>query len=188
MAAKRHPDTLSRKDTLLLVIDVQERLAPAMSEPEFFESNVIRLLEAAEILGLPAIVTEQYPKGLGPTVENVAEVIGDGAIRMEKIAFSALADEKISEAVRATGKGTLLICGIEAHVCVLQTALDALSQGYAVQVAHDAVSSRSPLNRANALERMAAAGATVTSTESALFEMLGKAGTPEFKAISRLVK
>ena len=180
-------DLLNRGRTCLLVVDVQERLLPVIHENETVVRNIERLIRGAEILGVPVIVSEQYPKGLGPTVEPLLKLV-KGASAAEKITFSCLRDPGLAERIRRTGRDTLLVCGIESHVCVLQTALDALKEGYKVQVAADAVSSRSPVNKQIALERLAGAGAVITCTESALFELLEKAGSEEFRQISRLVK
>jgi len=183
----RHPDILERNKTCLLVVDVQERLLPVMHEHQSLVRNIRRLVCGADILGLPVIVSEQYPRGLGPTVEPLAEIL-EQAPKLDKITFSCMADQALEERIRRSGCATLLICGIESHVCVLQTVLDALASGFKVHVAADAVSSRSPLNKRIALERMKNAGAVITCTESALFELLYKAGTAEFKKISALIK
>lgn len=179
--------TLDRKDTVLVVVDVQERLLPVIHDREKLLENILRLVRGAQILGVPVICSEQYPKGLGPTVGALAEALA-GVDRQEKITFSCLRDEGLAGALKDTGRGTLLVCGTESHVCVTQTVLDALELGKRVHVAGDAVSSRSPVNKQIALERLARAGATITSTESALFELLERAGTEEFRAVSKLVK
>jgi nicotinamidase-related amidase len=183
----RHPQLLSREGTCLLVVDVQERLLPVINDADSVVKNIRRLILGAEILGLPVIFTEQYPKGLGPTVKPLAEVLGQSR-KGEKITFSCLADNSLAEAISRTSTKTLLISGTEAHICVLQTTLDALAAGYKVHLAADAVGSRDPENKKIALERMKSAGAVITCTESALFEMLVQAGTEEFKKISALVK
>ena len=179
--------TLDREDTVLVVVDVQERLLPVIHGHEALLANIVRLVRGAQILEVPVICSEQYPKGLGPTVGQLAEALA-GVDRQEKITFSCLRDDGLARTLENTGKSTLLVCGIESHVCVTQTVLDAIEKGLSVHVAADAVSSRNPENKRTALERLAAAGATITSTESALFELLGRAGTEQFKAISRLVK
>ncbi|HUU28363.1 MAG TPA: hydrolase [archaeon] len=183
----RHPQLLKREGTCLLVVDVQERLLPVIHEKEHLLKNIRRLTGGAKVLGLPVIVSEQYPKGLGPTVGPVAETL-EGADKGDKITFSCMADKGLADKIARTSCDTLLICGIESHVCVLQTALDALASGLKVHVAADAVSSRNPENKRLALERLKDAGAVITSTESALFEMLVQAGSAEFKKISDLVK
>ncbi len=178
---------LDRERTLLLVVDVQRRLAPVIHGNETLLTNCARLIKGCRALGVPLIVSEQYPKGLGQTVESLRALARDDEI-VEKITFSCLRHRPLAERLAESGRDTLLVAGMEAHVCVTQTVLDALAAGYHVQVAADAVGSRNPDNRLVALARMAREGATVTSTESALFELLKKAGTAEFKQISKLVK
>jgi nicotinamidase-related amidase len=178
---------LCRERTLLLVIDVQRRLAPVIASNETVLANCARLIQGCRVLDVPLIVSEQYPRGLGETVEGIRSLATDEEIA-EKITFSCLRNRPLAERLAESGRDTLLICGMEAHVCVTQTVLDALDAGYHVQVAADAVGSRCPDNRLVALARMAREGAVMTTTESALFELLKKAGTAEFKKISTLVK
>lgn len=183
MSELRH--TLDAADTVLLVVDVQEKINRVMAAP----GHVVRievLLEAAEVLGLPVVATEQYPKGLGATVAELAERLPHPAL--EKATFSCARDERAVAAVEASGRRRVLVVGIEAHVCVLQTALDLVERGWDVHVPHDAVQSRRLADRDWALQRMAAAGATVTSTESALFELLDRCDTAEFKTVAKLLK
>jgi len=151
------------------------------AEIQALTRNARILLAAAARLGVPAIVTEQYPKGLGRTLPAVAEAIPPDATRAEKTCFSAAPAQR-------SGRPQTVIAGMETHVCVLQTALDLLAQGGEVFVVEDACCSRNPANRANALARMRAAGAIVTNTESVVFEWLRNAAHPEFKAISALVR
>jgi nicotinamidase-related amidase len=144
------------------------------------------LVDAARVLGVPVVATEQYPKGLGPTVDDLARRLPDAAI--VKMTFSCAREPEAGQAVKTTGRRQVLVTGIEAHVCVLQTVIDLLDDGFEVHVPHDAVNSRRPSDTRWALHRMAAAGAVVTSTESALFELLERCGTDEFKVVSKLVK
>jgi len=174
------------EQTALLVIDVQERLMPVIQEQEKIFANVNKLLRGAEILNLETIVTEQYPKGLGNTCKEIE--IGEGKTLIEKVCFSCMLSEPVTEQLKLTNKKTLIICGVEAHICVLKTTLDALKQGYEVHVVADAVSSRTAENKQIAVERMRQSGAFITSVESILFMLLDKAGTDEFKAISKLIK
>ena len=148
--------------------------------------NVNRLLRGAEILGLETIVTEQYPKGLGNTCKEVQ--LPESPNIIEKVCFSCLASDPVNDQLKLTNRKSLILCGVEAHICVLKTALDALQAGYQVHVVADAVSSRTPENKQLALERMRQAGAFITSTEMILFMLLDKAGTDEFKGISKLIK
>ena len=168
----------------LVVVDVQEGFRPAVLDFERVAANVAVLVRGAHVLGLPMIVTEQYPKGLGSTVPEVAEHLG-GVEPIEKVCFSAAQADGFRDAL---GRDQVLLCGIEAHVCVSQTAEDLVSDGREVHVAQDAVTSRTAANRDLGLHKMERSGAVVTSVEAALFELLGRAGTPEFRQVQALVK
>jgi nicotinamidase-related amidase len=183
-----HPHRLHRATTALVVVDLQERLLPAMFERERVLENSVRLIQGAAALDLPVIATEQYRKGLGGTVPEIAEVLPGGVVRLEKVAFSACGAAGFTPALEAMKVSEVLLCGIETHVCVCQTALDLLEAGCNVFTVADAVSSRSPETHRLGLERMRDAGATIVSTEMALFELLEKAGTEEFKKILPLIK
>jgi nicotinamidase-related amidase len=174
---------LDRDRAALVVVDVQEAFRPAVLDFERVAENAATLIEGARLLGVPVVVSEQYPKGLGRTVPEVAERL-DGAEPIEKVCFSAAR----ADGFDLGGRDQALVCGIETHVCVSQTAHDLLERGVEVHVAHDAVTSRSAENRALGLHKMEAAGAIATSVETALFELLGAAGGDEFKAVQRLVK
>ena len=174
---------LERARTALVVVDVQEAFRPAVGEFEAVARNAGVLVQGARTLELPVLVTEQYPQGLGETVPEVAEHL-DGVPRHAKTQFSACRAEGFDLA----GRDQALVCGIEAHVCVQQTVQDLLDRGVEVHVAADAVTSRKALDRRLGLEKMEQSGAWATSTEMALFELLGQAGTPEFKAVQRLIK
>jgi nicotinamidase-related amidase len=181
----RSPELMSRGDTALVVIDVQERLMPSITGGPRLAWNIRRLIDAAKVLGLPVAATEQYPKGLGPTVGQLAERLGP---MPSKLTFSAGGCPAIFEDLRGRGICKVLVCGIEAHVCVAQTVLDLLADGWQVFVAVDAVGSRFEIDCRTALQRMDSAGATLTTTEAAMFEWCQAAGTPEFKEISRLAR
>jgi nicotinamidase-related amidase len=174
---------LDRNEAVLVIIDVQERLMPVIHERAEVERNIERLVRGAHILGLPVILTEQYVKGLGLTVEPLRRAFEEtsGYRPIEKDCFSARECVSID-------RPQVLIAGVEAHVCVYQTARDLLDAGAHVWVAADAVSSRTPRNRDIALQRLVSDGAKLSSTEMALFELLARAGTDEFRAISKLVK
>lgn len=172
--------------TALLVIDVQERLMPVIYESEKVFANVNKLLRGAEILNLETIITEQYPKGLGNTCSEVQ--LPENPNIIEKVCFSCMLSEPVNEQLKLTNITDLIICGVESHICILKTTLDALKEGYTVHVVADAVSSRTAENKQIAIERMRQSGAFVTSTESILFMLLDQAGTDEFKAISKLIK
>jgi nicotinamidase-related amidase len=176
---------LDRGRTALAVIDVQEAFRPAVLDFDRVAANVATLVQGARLLGLPVLVTEQYPKGLGETVPEVAQYL-EGVPRMEKLAFSALDADGFPTAL--DGRDQVLLCGIESHVCVNQTAEDLLTSGRGVHVVKDAVTSRTAENRELGLQKMERSGAVVTSVETALFELLRAAGTPEFKEIQALVK
>ena len=179
-------ELMSRGTSRLLVVDVQEKLVSRIFECDRLLANCCRLARAANILQVPAFVTEQYAKGLGPTVPQLAELLPPPP---DKLRFSCAEALNWGMATEQTDdRFQVVVAGIEAHVCILQTVLDLLSHGYQVFVPADAVSSRGELNWRIALERMAGCGATITSTESVLFEWCEVAGTPEFKQISQLVK
>lgn len=177
-------------DSALVVIDVQERLLAAMrpEDQATIARNIPILLRAAAAVGVPAVITEQYPKGLGATVEAVREAVTEGTPVVEKLVFSCGRSEPFREALTATGRRTAIVCGMEAHVCVLQTVADLLHQGYAVHVVADAVASRTEDNRRVGLDLVRQMGAVVTSTEAVAFQWVGGAGSDAFKTISRLVK
>lgn len=184
----RHPGLLGADDTGLIVVDVQEAFRPVIDRFDETVANVGLLAEGFGVLGRPVLVSEQYTKGLGATVAEVADRLPAGAPRIEKLRFSAVGVEQFDRALEESGVRRWVVAGIEAHVCVNQTVLDLLGRGHEVHVAVDAVSSRSPRNVEMALEKLRAAGAALTSAEAALFEMLVEAGTPEFKQISKLVR
>lgn len=178
---------IERSNSVLLVIDIQARLMPAIHQAEMVELGAVILLDAAARLGIPRLISEQYPKGLGGTMPVVAAAAPD-VTPLPKIAFSCAADPAIAAAVAATGRRRLVLAGAEAHVCVLQSALGFKAAGYDVVIVADATSSRRPESKTVALRRAAQAGVTIATVEMVLFEWLGEAGTEEFRAISRLIK
>jgi|APTNR8051073442_1049403.scaffolds.fasta_scaffold06694_2 nicotinamidase-related amidase len=171
----------------LLIVDIQERLAPHVMAHNALIGNAQTLLKAARRLDVPTLVSEQYPRGLGHTVEDLAPLI-DGARTLEKMHFSCLGDATYAEAFHKLGRAQAVIAGMEAHVCVLQTVGDLLRTGTDVFVVADAVSSRTEENYRSGIERMRAMGAEIVTTEMVLFEWLGRAGTPEFKELSPLIR
>lgn len=179
---------LNRDAAQLVVVDVQEKLCRAMDAKvlEKLTANVSILLEAAAELGLPAIATEQYVKGLGETLPALKERLCAPAL--EKMTFSCCGGEGFLEALARTGRKQVILVGMETHVCVLQTALELLAEGYAVHLVCDAVMSRRKENWRTAQKTMESAGAVLTSTESVLFQLLRVAGTEEFKKLSKLVR
>jgi len=185
---ERSPELMSRGDTALLVVDVQERLVPVIAGHRRVVWNIRRLIDGAVLLGLPVLATEQYPKGLGPTVSEVAEALGP---MPEKLTFSCYGCEQFRRQLsqlEEQGRHKMLVCGMETHVCVQQTVHDLLSAAWRVYVAVDAVGSRFEVDYQTALRRMESAGATLTSTEAALFEWCETAADEQFKQISRLVR
>lgn len=178
---------LDRERSALLVVDVQSRLAPAVAGAEALVGRVRVLLEAARRLGVPTLVSEQYPKGLGGTVDELTPSLG-GAKVIAKNAFSCAREPELASALRALDREQVVVCGMETHVCVLQTALDLQGQGYAVHVAADAVGSRDTNRRDLGLARMRHAGCTIVDSEMVVFEWLGAAGTDEFREVSKLIK
>jgi nicotinamidase-related amidase len=177
--------------TVLLVIDVQERLIPAMSAENAARvvKNVDLLLDAATRLGAKTIVTEQYPKGLGPTVEPLRGPIeAANAQRFEKICFSAADLPGVARAIDALAPKTVVVVGMETHVCVFQTVRELAARGYDVQVPHDAVSSRRDEDKRVGLDLMAKAGATITATETIVFDWLQRAEGEHFKALSKKMR
>ncbi|MGZ8667764.1 MAG: isochorismatase family protein [Solirubrobacterales bacterium] len=177
-AGKLDPDR-----TALVVVDVQEAFRKAIPGFDAIARASATLARGAEVVGIPVLVTEQYPKGLGVTVQEVAEALPAGTEPIEKLVFAA----SKAEGFDLAGRDQALLCGVETHVCVNQTALDLLGEGVEVHVADDAVGSRTEDNRRIGLEKMEGAGALVTSVETALFELVGRAGTDEFKRVQKLV-
>ncbi len=180
---------LNANSSHLMVIDVQARLLPAMAEAQQVTARGNILLAAARELDIPITITEQYPRGLGPT--DAALALADDDAVMEKIAFSCLRDQAIAarlEELRQDGRHQMVICGIESHVCVLQTTLDLADAGYETFVVADAVSSRAQNSVDLALARMRDEGVSIVNTEMAVFEWLKQAGTQQFKTLSALIK
>lgn len=176
---------LERSSAVLLIIDVQERINAVMTDQSHMPRLEV-LIEAFRSLGVPVIGSEQYPKGLGGTVEPLAGLLGNTLAA--KHTFSCARDSGLREDIAATGRSQVIVTGIETHVCVLSTALDLLEAGYRVHVPHDAVNSRRAADKSWALQRMQQAGAQITTTESAVFELLERCDTPDFKTVAKLVK
>jgi hypothetical protein len=176
-----------RENTTGLFIDIQDRLFPLMQEREQLEQNLITLTSGLKALEIPLLVTEQYTKGLGFTILPLKMALGDYSA-IEKTAFSCCDEPLFMSVLSATGKKNVILCGIETHVCVLQTAVDLLQAGYQPVVIEDCVSSRKLSDKNTAIERMRQEGVIITSLESILFELTRYSGTETFKAISKLVK
>lgn len=188
---------IKKEDTVLVGIDFQERLMPAMKDSNDLEEAAVKLVKGCRILGVPAVFTQQYTKGLGPTVQAISDALTESQGEnfpaadfnpVEKTSFSAMGEPAFVEALDKLGKKNIIIAGIEAHVCVQQTVIDLLEKGYTVFVAVDCISSRTKKDKKYSLGRMSGAGAVMTTYESILFELLGGAKEAGFKQISALVK
>lgn len=176
-----------KEETIGLVIDIQERLLPHIAANSELIKNTEILIRGLKVLELPLLVTEQYRRGLGPTLPEIQQVI-DNFLPMEKSSFSCCGDAGFMAELNKSGKKNVVICGIEAHVCVLQTVLDLIESGFQPVVIENCVSSRSALDKKIAIKRMRNEGAIISTYESILFELTRLSGTDTFKAISKLVK
>ena len=178
---------LKIENTILLLIDIQGKLAHMMHEKGALFDNLQKLVKGIQVLGVPVLWLEQNPVGLGPTIPEIADLLAD-ATPIGKMSFSGCRNDGFLEALTALHRQQVLTAGIESHICVYQTTADLVAMGYAVHVVADAVSSRTAANKAIGLEKMKAAGATLTSVETALFELIGVAEGEAFKQILRIVK
>ncbi len=177
---------LIEDEVVLLAIDIQDRLVPAMKYGEQVIQNTNTLISVAKKLGVPIIVTEQYPKGLGKTVSDLSNNL-EGSLTYEKTSFSGCTSE-VTSALKELGRKKIIITGMETHVCVFQTVRDLLADGYQVFVVGDAVCSRTKENYLNGLSLMSSMGAVVTNTETVFFDLMKQAGTPLFRELSKLIK
>lgn len=177
----------SQKNTLLIIVDMQERLLGKIENAAQLTGNALILIESCKILNLPVIFTEQYPEGIGPTSPGLLPSLGN-CPKISKRTFSCCRERLFMDAIEKIARKQILIAGIETHICVMQTALDLMQKGYKVQIAADAVGSRAPANRETGLNRIRAAGAEITSVESAVFELLETSECPEFKRILPFIK
>jgi nicotinamidase-related amidase len=178
---------LNIEKTALVIIDVQEKLSRVMHEKEKLFENLQRLIKGIQILGIPIIVTEQNPNGLGPTVPEIAPLLIDSK-PVTKFSFSCCGEKPFLRQLEMLNRKQVLLTGIETHVCVYQTAVDLIEAGYEVHTVVDCVSSRTPENRNLALDKMKSEGVRLTSVEIALFELLRTAASPKFKELSKIVK
>jgi nicotinamidase-related amidase len=185
-----HPMSLMRSQAALIVCDVQERLFHAMDADHREEvmRNIKMLAASARRLGLPVLVSEQYPKGLGHTLQELMDTLGPGVEPIEKVSFSCCRVESFRARLQSTGARQVILTGIEAHVCVLMSALDLLGDGFSVHVAADAVTSRTQGNWRLGTDQLRQAGAVVTAAETVLFQLLGQADTDEFRELARLIR
>lgn len=183
-----HPFQVRRQDVALFIIDIQEKLLPIMPNPEEIKKQNEFLLKIAKAYELPTLYTEQYPKGLGGTVEPLDSLLKEtGAIYASKTSYNGLTPE-IREGLKKTGRNQVIIGGIETHICVYQTTRSLLAEGYEVIIDQDAVGSRFPGNKANALDLFTQMGATVMNTETIMFDLMGDAKDPHFKELQALIK
>lgn len=179
---------LYRNKVGLLVVDVQEKLIQLEDRSSEVLQVIQRVIKGFKILNLPIVVTEQYPQGLGGTVAGIKSLLGEGQRYLTKTTFSCLGDPTIRSELESTGLSQWVIIGIEAHVCVLQTAKDLVSMGFEVTVLNDAITSRSVYDFSTAIAEMRDAGIRISSSETILFELLGDSAAVEFKKISQLIK
>ncbi len=179
---------LKPDESLLLIIDIQEKLVRACAHPESIVKKASILGEAARILSIPVVVTEQYPQGLGETVEPLKAALGNGAHYVEKTSFSALREEGFKEKLASFGKKQIILGGIETHICVYQTCAELLEEGYEVYVVKEVTSSRKEYDYNTGLELMKSDGAKLTCVETVLFEWLGGSKHPSFKEVQKLIK
>lgn len=175
------------EDTMALVVDYQEKLLPVIDHSEDLKKRSVILLKGLKALGVPMVMTQQYTRGIGMTVSEIQEAVGSGDY-FDKLTFSCFEDEAIRKKILQQGKKTILVCGIEAHICVLQTCIDLKTAGFLPVLVTDCVGSRRESDRQVALMRARSEGILLTTTESVLFELMKKAGSPVFKEISRLIK
>lgn len=184
---KHHPAILSKENTALVVVDVQEKLLPYVIDKEKVVDNIKMMIKFAQIMDIPVILTEHYPKGLGNTVPEVNDVLKEYSPK-KKVIFSCFGSPGFTMKLKELGIKRIMICGIESHICVEQTTLDAMDSGYEVHVIADAISSRTQLNREVGIEKMRQFGAVISSTEMAMYEIMERADTEEFKEVLKLVK
>ncbi|MFI3187648.1 MAG: isochorismatase family protein [Methylococcaceae bacterium] len=185
-----HPNLLTIKNSLLIIVDLQTKLSAAMpeSEAELMTANACSLVQAAGFLSIPILLTEQYPKGLGATDISITNLLSENTLIFDKTDFSCCAAEGFTDTVANTDRRQIILVGQEAHVCVLQTALELIHLGYQVHVVEDAICSRKAEHKFYALQRMQQQGATITNYESVLFEWVKHSTHPEFKKISGLLR
>lgn len=190
ISTSNSPLRLLIENSILLCVDIQERLCSAMPPEDFrpMVDNVAKLLKGAQLLGIPVVVSEQYRKGLGSTIPEISSHFPLNVINLEKTEFSVWANSDLSSAILKIARSQIIVMGMEAHICVYQSVRDLVHAGYQVHVPHDAVCSRQMENVRVGLALAERAGGVVTSTETVLFDWLHRAGTPQFKVISALVR
>jgi nicotinamidase-related amidase len=179
---------ITAEDTMALIVDFQERLVPVIDQNEELIHNTEILIKGLQALQIPMIITQQYTKGIGMTVPALATLYGESFCYEDKVTFSCAEDEATLAKITALGKKNIILCGIEAHICVLQSVIDLIALGYNVLLVEDCVGSRKETNRSIGIRRALQEGAIPTSYESILFELTRVAKTDTFKEISRLIK
>jgi len=178
---------IEREKAALVIIDIQEKLFPYVKDQIILQRNVSKLAETAKLLDVPVIVTEHYPKGLGRTIPSVANLVKE-AKKIEKTSFGCCGDEKFNKAVKKTDRKQIIICGVETHICVAQTAMGLKNGGYDVYLSGDAVSSRNETDAETAIERMRGEGIIISTTEALMYELMRDASDPLFKEFLKIVK
>ncbi|MBX9689507.1 MAG: hydrolase [Candidatus Obscuribacterales bacterium] len=183
----RHQRVLDSKNAMLLIVDVQESFRKQLKDLDNLTRNITILAEAAKILKVPVVLTEQYPQGLGKTIAEISACLGEHKY-FEKTVFSCCQAAGFMDMLENLGRNQVIVCGIEAHICVNQTVHELMANDYVVHLVSDAIASRSQRNKEMGWEKMISSGAVPSSVEIALFEMLGEANSEQFKAVQRLVK
>ena len=177
-----------RNDSILVVVDVQERMMPAIDENAIVTDNIMKLVRGFRALDLPILVTEQYSKGLGSTLEPLREALGEWYRPIEKMSFSAAGELHFMQQLEGAARNRVFLCGVETHVCVYQTARDLALLGWEVEIVADAVGSRVAANRQIALDKLHRRGIEMSSVELALFDLMVRADIPEFKTVSSIIR
>ncbi|WP_153730817.1 hydrolase [Sporosarcina obsidiansis] len=178
---------LQKEQTVFVLVDVQGKLAQIVNESEVLHDNLQKLIKGLQVLEVPILWLEQYPDGLGKTSESLSSLL-EGQEPIAKMTFSAVGNEEFMKQLESSGRKQVLIAGIETHICVYMTAADLVNQGYEVEVIEDAVTSRTKENKQIGLEKMKGLGIPATCVETALYELIGEAGTDEFKKVLKIVK
>ncbi len=179
---------ISAEDSVLIIIDVQEKLFAVVNEQDRLVRNLIKLIRTCKLLDIPIIITEQYPRGIGHTIEVIKQELGDAYCPIEKTSFSCFGCPEFERRLLELGRRTLLLTGIELHICVYQTAIDALVRGYKPVVIYDATSSRLRPDYEVCLHRLLHKGVDVATTDMIIFELLKDASHPKFKDVLKIVK
>ena len=179
---------ITPENTAVLVVDYQEKLLPAIHDVESLLERSRILLSGLQLLDVPVVLTEQYAKGLGPTVKEIRDCLGENYKPYDKITFSVMGADAVKAAFAAMDRKNIIVCGTEAHICVLQSVIDLLAEGYNVYLVEDCIASRKPSDKETGIKRAMGEGALMTSAEAILFELTYISGTPAFKQISKLVK